>query len=91
VKRLKNEPDLAIADARAAVFVERRELGAVQPDSARCGLVEARQQREQRRFAGSRRPYDRGGVAARDAERDGIEDGQLTLGAANLFREIFGS
>ena len=59
-------------EARAAVLVERRELRAVQPDFARRRLVEAREQREQRRFAGARRPDDRRGMTARHADRDGI-------------------
>ena len=90
MKGLKNETDFAIADARTAVLVERRELRSVQPHFPGGRLVEAGEKCEQRRFAGAGRPYDRGGVAAGHADRDGIEDGQLTLGAANLFREIFG-
>ena len=88
MERLKNEPNLAVPQAGAAVLVERRELRAVQPHFARRRLVEAREQREQRGLACAGRPDDRGGVAARHADRDGIEDGQLTLGAANLFCEM---
>ena len=88
MKRLKNEADLAVADAGTAIFVERRELRSVQPDFSRGRLVEAREQREQRGLTGARRPDDRGCMAARHADRDGIEDGQLTLGAANLFCEM---
>ena len=88
MKGLKNETDLAIADARAAILVERRELRSVQPYFSGGRLVEAREQREQRGLAGARRSHDRSCVPARHADRDGIEDGQLALGAANLFCEM---
>ena len=91
MKRLKNETDLAIAQIRAAVLIEGGELGAVEPYFPRRGLVETGEQGKQRGFAGARRSDDRGRVTLWHADRHGIEDGQLTLGAANLFRQILGS
>ena len=90
MKRLEYETDLAIAQIGAPILIERSKLRAVQPYFARARLVETGKEREQRRLAGAGRPDDGGRVAVRDTDRDRIEDGQLTLGAANLFRQSFG-
>jgi hypothetical protein len=91
VERLKNESDFAIAQPRAAVLVECRELGAVQPHAAPRRLVEPREQSEERGFSGPGRANDRRGFAPRNAEVYAVEDGQLTLRAANLFGQLFSS
>ena len=51
VEGLEHEADAFGAQARAAIFVERRQVGAREGDASGSGRIEARQQRQQRGFA----------------------------------------
>ena len=51
MEALEDEPHMPGAHRGAAVFIQRRELGAVEPDATFARLIEPRQQRQQRRFA----------------------------------------
>ena len=59
MKGLEHEPHLLRAQARAAVFIECRQVGARQPQFARTGRVQSRQQCQQCGFAGPGGPGDR--------------------------------
>ena len=86
---LENEADTLRAQARAAIFVQLREVRAGEPYLAGCGRIEPREQCEQRGLAGTRGADDRDRLARRDLEGDGANDGQQTFRAANLLGEVF--
>ena len=50
---LKDESDASRPAGRAAILVERREIGARESDPAGSGRVEPRQQRQERGFSGA--------------------------------------
>ena len=54
VERLEHEADALGAQARAAVFVQRRQVGARQGYASGSRRIEAGKQRQQRRFARAR-------------------------------------
>ena len=84
------KPTRCGAQARAAVFIELREIGAGEPHVSGSGRIEPREQREQGGLARARRADDRDRLARRDLERNVIDDGQQTFRAANLLCEVFG-
>ena len=90
MKRLKDEADLVISQPSAAVFIERGQLDAVELDTARARLIEAREKGQERRLAGAGRAHDSHGLAAADGEADIVQDGQLAFGAGNLLGQVFG-
>lgn len=59
METLKDEADIPCANGGSPILIERRELGTVQPDATGGGLIEPRQEREQRGFARARGPNDR--------------------------------
>ena len=87
--RLEDEADvLARTAARPSSSSCVRSL----PDEQRTAggrFVEAREQGEQRRLAGAGRADDRDGFAAPDRQRHVRQNGQRSLGTANLLAEPF--
>ncbi len=85
MKRLKDEPHAMRAPARAAVFVQGVEVGAVEHDTPFGRCVEARKQAEQRRFAGPRSADHRQGLGTPHGKTDIIEYRKKPFGARDLF------
>ena len=74
LERLKNETDLAPAHFRHAVFGKPGNIFAIEQNLAAGGVVEAREQAEQRALAASRRPHDGDELAARDRQIDATQN-----------------
>lgn len=68
LKRLENEPNFLPTQAGPCVLIEARQVLAVQQDGTPRGLVEAREQAEQRRLAASRGSDDGNECPAGDVE-----------------------
>jgi hypothetical protein len=51
VEGLEYEADPFGPQPCASIFIERRQIGARQGDAPRCGRIETRQERQERRFA----------------------------------------
>src|SRR6185437_13915273 len=68
IERLKNEPDLAVADARAVAERELFDRLSVNPVASVRRRIEQAQNRQQRRLAAARRAGDRKKFAALDLE-----------------------
>jgi hypothetical protein len=68
VKELKDDTDLLAAKPREPLFVEAGDFGAVEPDAARRGRVEARDEAEQRGLAAAGRTSDGDRAAVGDFE-----------------------
>ena len=73
MKELEHEADLLAAQLRQRVFVEPRDVDAVDHDRARRRRVEPGDQPEQRRLAAARRPDDRDELAARNRQSSADE------------------
>src|SRR5688572_3076159 len=84
VKELEDEADLLAAQPRKIVLPQFRDVGAVDHDLAGAGLVESRDQAEQRRLAASGWAYDRDEAARGNGEIKGMQNRQRT--AATLDR-----
>ena len=85
MERLEDEPDLAVAQQRPAVLIQRGQLDAVQPDPPGRRFVQTRQQGEQRRLAGPGGSDHGSRLAPLHRQRGVVQDGQLPLRAGNLF------
>jgi hypothetical protein len=70
VKRLEHETHALAAKRRSRVVVERGDVDAVDDYATGIDQLEPGDDVEQRRFADSRRAYDRDVLAARDLERE---------------------
>ena len=70
VKRLEHETHALAAKRRSRVVVERGDVDAVDDNATGIDQLEPGDDVEQRRFADSRRAYDRDVLAARDLERE---------------------
>ena len=79
VERLEDEPDPVTSQQRERLVVERGDLGVAEVDLARGRAVEAGQQVQQRRLAGSRGTHDRGELTLGQADADVVErrDGRV--------------
>jgi hypothetical protein len=87
VERLEHEADVPRAQGRAAVLVEGGEVAAGEAHGSRGRLVEPGEQREQRGLARAGGAHDGHGLAAHDRERDVRQNGERSLGAANLLAQ----
>src|SRR5690349_5870584 len=85
---LEHKADLPGAAQGAGVLVQAAEGLAVEPHFTRTRYVESGQEPQQRRFAGAGGSDDGGGLAALDAERHVVEDGQHAVWTVNLFAEV---
>jgi len=85
VKRLKNETDTVGAQGGSAVLVQRRDLGAGQPDFPFAGNIQPSQQSQQCRLAGTRGADDGNRFTVVNVQADIVQDGQRAFRAANLF------
>ena len=81
---LEHEADVAGAQRRAAVLIERGQLLAVEEHLADARFVEPGEQREQRGLARAGGADDRERLARADGEIHAVENGQRSLGTANL-------
>src|SRR5262245_32959452 len=73
VEVLEDEADPPVADRRALIHRERRNVGVTQPIGTARRLVEAADQVHARRLAGTRRADDRQELAGADVERDAAQ------------------
>jgi acyl-CoA thioesterase I len=80
LERLEHETDTLGAQARPGVLVHATEFLAEQADRTRTGDVEAGQNTQQGRLAGSGRPGDRERAPGRHRQVDVIEDRQAAIG-----------
>jgi hypothetical protein len=70
VERLEHEADAAIAEIAGAFVIERRHVGAVERIAARGGAIEAAEDIEKCRFAGTRWPDNREELPLRHLDVD---------------------
>lgn len=89
MKALKDEPHVVRTNRRTTILVECRELLAVEPHAPAGRLIEAGQQRQERRLARAGGADDGNGLRRRNAEVDVRYYGQCSLGTANLFGDFF--
>ena len=89
MKALKDEAHMLGAYRSAAIFIQRRQFRAVQPDAAFARFIEAGQQRQQCRFTRARGADDRNRFTRGDVQVDGGQDGQRSLRTANLLADVF--
>ena len=87
VEELEDEAELRAAQLRHPLVGEAGDLGAVDPDVAAGGLVEAGEQVHQRRLAGAGRADDRGQLTAREVEVDAAQRVDRSLALAEAARE----
>jgi hypothetical protein len=87
LERLEYETNLLRPHARAAVFIERKQVVAEEVDRAPRRNVEAGQQSKQRRFARTGAAGDCYRLAGRDSEVDIIENRQGARGVLHDFCE----
>src|SRR5437870_7317041 len=79
VEVLEDEADPAVADRRARVGGEGRDVDVAQAIGAACRLVEAADQVHARRLAGARCAHDRQELAGPDVERDAAQRPHLDV------------
>src|SRR4051812_43920547 len=85
VERLEHEADLAVADRRELVVVERDDVLAVELVAAARGVVQAAKDVHHRRLARPGVAHDRDHLALLDAERDVVEGADVDgAGAVDL-------
>lgn len=91
MKRLKHEPDAAVAEVAGAFVVECRDIDVVERIAPGCRMIKATEDIEQRRFSGTGRSDDRhelpGGNLDIDAGKR-VDDLSPDLIAARYFLEI---
>ncbi|MCY1347549.1 hypothetical protein D9M69_336600 [compost metagenome] len=85
---LEHEADVLGAHLGALVLVEVAEVVADQRDRAVAGQVEAGEQTEQGRLAGTGSADDGQAVAAAQVEGQVVEDGQVAFRAGNHFAKV---
>ena len=90
MKRLEYKPHMLAANRRAPVFIEFREVDARDQHAAGAGLIESREQRQQRGFARARGADDGQGFAGSHSQADIGENGQRPVGAGDRLRDILG-
>ena len=81
VVELEDEADMRGAPRREVRIAEMRDVDAVDDDAAAGGLVDARDEVQQRALAGAGRPHQRHEVAARDVEVEAEQDRHRLLAA----------
>jgi hypothetical protein len=91
VERLEDEPDLAVADARALRQLQAGDGLAVQVVYAVAGRVEQAQNGEQSRLAAAGRPGNRQILSFLDVEMDGGERMRLHLVRHEDFADVLKS
>ena len=85
LERLKDEADHFVAHARAAIFIERAEVHAVEMHLAGSGLVEPGAQTNERGLAAARGPDNGARRSCRERQadlfhdREGISPARVTL------------
>jgi acyl-CoA thioesterase I len=87
MKGLEDETDLLAAEEGAFVFVQSREVSAIEDDPARRGLVEASQEPEEGRLSASGGTHDGQETAGLQFERDIFEDGEVAAPGTIGLRE----
>ena len=74
LERLKNKPNFAAPNLGHPVFGKSGDIFAIQQQLAAGGIIQSREQAEQRAFAASRRPHDRDELAPRNGEIDAAQN-----------------
>src|SRR5256885_696557 len=88
MKELKHEPDLLAAQPGQRIFVEPRDVHAVDEHLTRSRRVEAGDQTEQRRLPAARRSNDREELSAGDLKRERMQDRERFSAARHRFRDF---
>ena len=87
MKKLEDEPDALAAQPRQGILVERRDVDAVEHDTAVRRRIETGQQPEQGRLAAAGRPGDGHDAAGRNRQVERVQDGERAAAARHMFAD----
>ena len=88
VKGLKDEAHVVSPQGRASVLIEQREVLVFQLDVARRGNIQPRQQAQQGRLTRAGNPDHGNAFTRSDFKVYAVQDGELTLWAADVLGQL---